>query len=89
MLESLERELGGSGATWSRPEGGYFIWLDVPGTDSAEVLERATAAGVTFVRGADFGGGPSTIRLAYSFVSPQEIGEGVARLTAMLPTAAL
>ena len=34
MLEALESEFGGSGATWSRPEGGYFIWLDVPGVDS-------------------------------------------------------
>jgi len=64
MLDSLEHELGGSGATWSRPDGGYFVWLYVPGTDAAELLDRATAAGVTFVRGADFGGGPSTIRLA-------------------------
>ena len=31
MLESLDAELGGTGATWSRPEGGYFVWLDVPG----------------------------------------------------------
>ena len=89
MLDALERDLGGSDAAWSRPEGGYFVWLDVPGTDAAELLDRATAAGVTFVQGVDFGGGPSTIRLAYSFVSPQEIGEGVARLAATLPAAAL
>jgi DNA-binding transcriptional MocR family regulator len=89
MLESLERELGGSGAVWNQPEGGYFLWLDAPGTDASELLARAAAAGVTFVSGADFGGAPSTIRLAYSFVSPEEIGEGVARLAAMLPAAAL
>jgi len=89
MLDALERDLGGSDAAWSRPEGGYFVWLDVPGTDAAELLDRATAAGVTFVQGADFGGGSSTIRLAYSFVSPREIGEGVARLAATLPAAAL
>lgn len=89
MLDALEDELGGSGATWSRPEGGYFLWLDVPGTDASELLERATAAGVTFVRGEDFGGAPSTVRLAYSFVSAEEIGDGVARLAAALPAAAL
>jgi DNA-binding transcriptional MocR family regulator len=89
MLDALERDLGASGATWSRPEGGYFIWLDLPGTDAGELLGRATAAGVTFVEGADFGGGPSTVRLAYSFVSPAEIADGVSRLGSLLPAAAL
>src|SRR5918911_986268 len=46
MLAALEREL--PEATWSRPEGGYFLWLDLP-VDAGELLERATAAGVTFV----------------------------------------
>ena len=54
MLGALERELGGR-ATWSRPEGGYFLWLDFgDGVDAGELLARATEAGVTFVRGADF-----------------------------------
>jgi DNA-binding transcriptional MocR family regulator len=88
MLEALERELGGGNATWSRPDGGYFVWLDVPGSDSNELLDRATAAGVTFVRGTDFGGAPSTMRLAYSFVSPDEIREGIARLAGLVPAAA-
>jgi DNA-binding transcriptional MocR family regulator len=87
MLESLEAELGGTGATWSRPEGGYFVWLDVPGTDTVELLGRSTEAGVSFVAGADFGGAPSTARLAYSFVSPDEIREGVPKLAALLPAA--
>lgn len=83
MLESLERELGGSGATWSRPLGGYFLWLDLPGTDARELLTASTEAGVTFVPGADFGGPPSSVRLAYSFVSPGEIASGVARLAGL------
>jgi DNA-binding transcriptional MocR family regulator len=90
MLAALESELGGSGATWSRPEGGYFVWLDLPdGVDAGALLERATQDGVTFVKGTDFfpGGadGRSSARLAYSYVSPAEIGEGVARLAALLP----
>ena len=84
MLDALEDELGGSGATWSRPAGGYFLWLDVPGLDAAELLERAGASGVTFVKGSDFGGPPSSIRLAYSYVSPDEIREGVGRLARLL-----
>jgi 2-aminoadipate transaminase len=88
MLESLDAELGTSGATWSRPAGGYFVWLELPGVDAGELLGRAEAEGVTFVRGTDFGGAPTTLRLAYSFVSPEEIREGVARLAALVPAAA-
>jgi 2-aminoadipate transaminase len=84
MLTALEQEL--EGARWSRPEGGYFIWLELPeGNDTTELLERATAAGVTFVPGTDFGAAPNTARLAFSFVSPDEISEGVRRLAALLP----
>lgn len=41
-------------------------------------------AGVTFVKGTDFDGEPDTLRLAYSFVSVDEIAEGVSRLAAAL-----
>jgi DNA-binding transcriptional MocR family regulator len=88
MLEALEAELGGSGASWSRPQGGYFVWLDVPGVDAGELLAEASAAGVTFVRGTDFGGEPSTARLAFSYVSPDEIRAGVARLASLVPSTA-
>jgi DNA-binding transcriptional MocR family regulator len=88
MLEALERELAGR-AQWSRPDGGYFLWLELPDeTDTTELLERAGAAGVTFVPGVDFGGGPSSARLAFSFASPREIDEGIARLAALVPAPA-
>jgi 2-aminoadipate transaminase len=87
MLASLSRELAPP-ASWSRPEGGYFLWAEL-GVDTAALLERATPAGVTFVGGSDFfpgdGGGRTAARLAYSFPSPAEIGEGVARLAALIP----
>jgi 2-aminoadipate transaminase len=83
MLEGLEREL--PGARWSRPEGGYFVWLELAeGNDAAALLERADSAGVSFVPGSDFGGAPNTARLAFSFVSPDEIREGVRRLAALV-----
>jgi 2-aminoadipate transaminase len=77
------------GTLWSRPEGGYFVWLDLPeGLDAADVLRRSEEAGVRFVKGADFypggSGGARSARLAYSFVSPDEITEGVARLGTVL-----
>ena len=75
MLEALEREL--PSATWSRPEGGYFIWLELP-------REAAEVSGVSFVKGTDFGGAPNTARLAFSYVSPDEIRAGVHRLAAIV-----
>jgi 2-aminoadipate transaminase len=92
MLGALDAELAHS-ATWSRPEGGYFLWIDFAGdVDSTDVLERATAAGVTFVPGADFfpagEDGSRSARLAFSFVSPDEIVEGIGRLAAVVPAAA-
>ncbi len=88
MLAALERELSGT-AVWSRPDGGYFLWLDLrDGIDAGELLTRAEAAGVTFVKGTDFGGPPASARLAFSFVSLAEIDQGVARLAELLPARA-
>jgi len=75
MLEALEQEL--PSATWSRPQGGYFVWVEL-----AHELEDAP--GVAFVPGTDFGGEPQTLRLAFSYVTPDEIREGVRRLSAAL-----
>jgi len=84
MLEALEAEFDGA-AEWSRPDGGYFVWLELAeDIDAADLLARAEDAGVTFVRGADFGGSGSSARLAFSFVSPDEIREGVRRLAALV-----
>jgi DNA-binding transcriptional MocR family regulator len=74
MLEALAEHL--PSARWSRPEGGYFIWLELP-RDVDDV------PGVSFVKGTDFGGAANTARLAFSFVSPEEIREGVQRLAAL------
>jgi 2-aminoadipate transaminase len=84
MLSALAAEL--PGARWSHPEGGYFIWLELPeGADTAVLLAAAGEAGVTYVPGTDFGGEPNTARLAFSYVSPEEIAEGVRRLAGLVP----
>jgi len=89
MLESLEQHMPES-TSWSRPEGGYFIWVDLP-HEAGDLLARAERAGVTFVPGTDFfadGGGTRSFRLAFSFVSQQEIADGVLRLAGLLRGAA-
>jgi 2-aminoadipate transaminase len=79
MMAALDKHF--SGATWTRPKGGFFTWLELPdGTNAKDVIDRAE--GVTAVPGTDFGGPPNTLRLAFSFASPDEIETGVERLAA-------
>lgn len=93
MTGALERSFP-QGSAWSRPEGGYFVWLDLPdGVTTAELMTRAELAGVAFVRGADFfprGSdlGGSSARLAFSYESSARIVEGVERLAALVDAAA-
>jgi DNA-binding transcriptional MocR family regulator len=83
MMEALAQHLPQT--TWSTPDGGYFTWLEFPeGIDAAELARRAE--GVTLVLGTDFGGPTNSARLAYSYVSPDEIHVGVERLAAALAT---
>jgi DNA-binding transcriptional MocR family regulator len=87
MLSALERHFG-DGAGWSRPEGGYFVWLDLDGTDTTELATRAEEAGVAIVPGAGFfprgsGLGETSARLAYSYETPERIAEGIELLASL------
>jgi DNA-binding transcriptional MocR family regulator len=70
-------------ATFVKPEGGYFLWVDLPeGSDVAALEAGAAERGVVFVKGTDFliEGGESSLRIAYSAVPPDQIEEGIARV---------
>ena len=87
LLERFDADLSGL-AHWTRPEGGYFLWLDLPPEVDAEELNAAAgAAGVSFVPGAGFfggRGGRNTARISFSYPSVDEIREGARRLTALV-----
>ena len=81
LCAALEREL--PDASFHPPEGGYFLWVDLPdGTDVARLVAAAKERGVIFVPGTDFllEGGDNSLRLAYSGVTVEQIEEGVGRL---------
>jgi 2-aminoadipate transaminase len=70
--------------TWSRPHGGMFLWGILPeDMDAAEVLKVAIDRKVAFVPGEAFhprGGGKNTMRLNFSYSSPDTIREGITRM---------
>jgi DNA-binding transcriptional MocR family regulator len=88
MLRALEAHMP-PGVTWTKPEGGLFIWVTLPERyDGSALLRRAVEEfNVAFVPGSAFftgGQGHNTIRLSYSLPSEDKIAEGVARLGRLL-----
>ena len=80
LLAALEEYLP-DGARWSKPEGGFFVWVTLPpGVDSRTLQRRALELGVDFLPGtACYGDGRGTdeIRLAFSFVAADDIRPGI------------
>ncbi|MEV4947815.1 PLP-dependent aminotransferase family protein [Streptomyces sp. NPDC053755] len=72
------------GSRWNRPEGGMFVWVNLPeGYDATELLTTAVGHRVAYVPGAPFySGAPDkgAVRLSFTTHSPEEIGEGLLRL---------
>lgn len=88
MLNALEAHMP-PGVTWSRPEGGMFVWLTLPpGLDGGDLLRRSLdSVKVAFVPGGAFhadGTGRNTLRLSFSNSDESRIGEGIRRLGQLL-----
>lgn len=87
MLAALEREMP-EGTTWTKPNGGFFIWVTLPeGLNAAEMLSDCIEAGVQYIPGNGFysdGRGERNLRLAFSAVSDEETDTGIARLAAQI-----
>ena len=82
MLDALERHCAGL-ATWTRPEGGFFLWLTLHHSEVDAVLAAAEQEKVSFLPGPHFSAeAPFTrhLRAAYGQVPEGQIEEGVARL---------
>jgi 2-aminoadipate transaminase len=81
MLGALEEHFGGR-ASWTRPEGGMFIWATLDGVDTKDLLARSE--GVAFVPGRaaymDGLSGSSSMRLNFAGVPDDDIREGIRRI---------
>ncbi|MBX4941746.1 aminotransferase-like domain-containing protein [Rhizobium binae] len=84
MLAALEKYMP-KGTSWTKPEGGMFIWITLPeGMDGAKLLAKSLeTAKVAFVPGKAFfadGSGANTFRVSFSCANQQMIEDGVGRL---------
>ncbi|GAA3903600.1 PLP-dependent aminotransferase family protein [Streptomyces lacrimifluminis] len=90
MLDGIGDALP-EGSTWTRPEGGMFLWARLPESyDTTALLRGVVERGVAYVPGAPFYAGEvegaerATMRLCFVTQTPEEIGEGLRRLGAGL-----
>ena len=87
MLSLLERNMP-AGVKWTRPEGGLFLFLTMPERfDSVAFYDTALDAGVAYVAGSFFhtdGTGRNTMRLNFSFMTPERIEKGIVLLAGLL-----
>jgi 2-aminoadipate transaminase len=87
MLEALQESLG-SEASWTRPQGGMFVWATLPDyIDTTDLLARALRANVAFVPGRAAyldGRGASEMRLNFSGSTDDAIREGIRRIGAVV-----
>lgn len=83
MLSLLEKYMP-EGVTWTHPEGGLFLWLELPEkVDTVAMYDSALAAGVAYVAGSFFytdGSHRNTMRLNFSFLDTDRMEAGIALL---------
>ncbi len=83
ILAALEKEMP-DGTTWTEPEGGYQVWLDLGfDVDTRDLLADAARGGMLFAPGSQFftDRGPSRgLRLTMAQANEDEIRRGVAIL---------
>jgi 2-aminoadipate transaminase len=83
MIASIQESFPES-ATYTRPNGGMFVWVTLPeGVSSMEVFEHALAENVAVLPGIPFyidGGGNNTLRLNFSNSTEEKIREGIQKL---------
>lgn len=88
LLLSLLEEYMPEGVEWTHPEGGLFLFLTLPeGFDAVAFYDKALTAGVAYVAGEFFHpdrSGKNTMRLNFSFMSPEKIEAGVKVLAGLL-----
>jgi DNA-binding transcriptional MocR family regulator len=88
LADSLRKHI--PGVEFIEPDGGYFLWIDLPSDVHVDKVAAAAAErAVAVVKGSDFllEGGEHSLRLAFSAVTVDQIDEGVRRLAEAIEAA--
>jgi 2-aminoadipate transaminase len=87
MLQAMERYFP-AGISWTRPDGGIFLWVTLPqGMDAMELFEKAVQAKVAYVPGSSYyanGGGDNNMRINFSACDEEKIEVGIQRLAKVI-----
>ncbi|MCZ4347081.1 PLP-dependent aminotransferase family protein [Devosia neptuniae] len=87
MLAALER-YAPTAVRWKKPDGGMFIWLELPEhIDASALLSQAIREDIAFVPGGAFfpdGTGRNTLRLSFSLADEAQIELGIFKLCQLL-----
>lgn len=92
LIHSMEQFLPES-VSWYIPDGGYFVWVKIPGADTSLLLSQALANGVSYVPGKYFfldqNDGNEFLRLSFSYANEKEMIEGIRRLGQLIASSVL
>ena len=89
LSAALERHMP-EGVAWTEPTGGFLTWVTLPeGLDTFALRPAALAAGVAYVPGPPFRGGPNTMRLSFSALDEAELATAAERLAGVVRAAAV
>lgn len=92
LIHSMEQFLPES-VSWYVPDGGYFVWVRIPGADTSLLLSQALANGVSYVPGKYFfldqNDGTEFLRLSFSYANEKEMIEGIRRLGQLIASSVL
>jgi len=88
MLSALSEHMP-EGAYWTKPMGGMFVWLTVPGISFSSILNKAiNEYGIAYVPGSNFCIEPSdcdeSVRLNFTYTKLDNVNEGVRRLGVLI-----
>ncbi|MHC0038081.1 aminotransferase-like domain-containing protein [Pseudoneobacillus sp. C159] len=87
LVQSL-KQVFPEDVSWYVPEGGYFVWVRIPGVDTSKLLSDALAVGVSFVPGKYFfydqTEGTEYLRLSFSYADERDIVKGVQTLARLV-----
>lgn len=92
MLAALEDSMP-SDVTWTHPEGGFFIWLTLPGHVFAhDVTQQMLQKGISVAGGDAFFQNPAdgqhNLRLAYSYAAPEDLKRAIGMLAQVIKNCA-